>query len=60
MKLLLFSDLHVDEEAARQLVERARHVDVVIADFRGVLRPHTFVPLPFPILRRNVVPVSCV
>src|SRR5262245_9720441 len=30
MKLLLFSDLHCDTGAARQLVEQARNVDVVI------------------------------
>lgn len=30
MKLLLFSDLHVDLKAAQALCERARHADVVI------------------------------
>lgn len=38
MKLLLFSDLHTDVEAARQLVRMARDVDVVIGagDFGNV------------------------
>jgi Icc-related predicted phosphoesterase len=41
MKLLLFSDLHNDIAAARELVERARHVDLLIGagDF-GNLRRH--------------------
>jgi Icc-related predicted phosphoesterase len=40
MKLLLFSDLHANVSAARQLVERARHVDVVIGagDFGNLRR----------------------
>jgi Icc-related predicted phosphoesterase len=40
MKLLLFSDLHTDAAAARQLVERARTVDVVIGagDFGNIRR----------------------
>ncbi|HVW02300.1 MAG TPA: metallophosphoesterase family protein [Planctomycetaceae bacterium] len=40
MKFLLFSDLHCDEDAARQLVARARHADVVIGagDFGNVRR----------------------
>lgn len=40
MKLLLFSDLHADIAAARRLVERARHVDVVVGagDFGNLRR----------------------
>jgi Icc-related predicted phosphoesterase len=40
VKLLLFSDLHADAAAARQLVERARSADVVIGagDFGNVRR----------------------
>lgn len=40
MKLLLFSDLHVDLAAARRLVDRAANVDVVIGagDFGNVRR----------------------
>ena len=40
MKLLLFSDLHADTAAARQLVERARLADVIIGagDFGNVRR----------------------
>ena len=40
MKLLLFSDLHRDVEAARQLVEQSQRVDVVIGagDFASVRR----------------------
>jgi Icc-related predicted phosphoesterase len=40
MKLLLFSDLHEDEAAARRLVERAEAADVVIGagDFGNVRR----------------------
>jgi Icc-related predicted phosphoesterase len=40
MKLLLFSDLHADVAAARRLVERARHADVVVGagDFGNVRR----------------------
>lgn len=40
MKLLLFSDLHADAAAARQLVERARTADVVIGagDFGNIRR----------------------
>jgi Icc-related predicted phosphoesterase len=40
MKLLLFSDLHADAEAARRLVARARDVDVVVGagDFATVRR----------------------
>jgi Icc-related predicted phosphoesterase len=40
VKLLLFSDLHVDLAAARQLVERARAADVVIGagDFGNMRR----------------------
>lgn len=30
MKLLLFSDVHRDEVAARQLVEQSRHVDIAV------------------------------
>lgn len=38
MKLLLFSDLHRDTETARQLVEQARQVDVVVGagDFANI------------------------
>ena len=38
VKLLLFSDLHCDAEAARRLVERARSVDVVVGagDFGNI------------------------
>jgi uncharacterized protein len=40
MKLLLFSDLHADAEAARRLVERARSADVLVGagDFATVRR----------------------
>jgi uncharacterized protein len=40
VKLLLFSDLHVDLVAAKRIVEIARHVDVVIGagDFGNVRR----------------------
>jgi Icc-related predicted phosphoesterase len=40
MRLLLFSDVHADTAAARQLVERARRADVVIGagDFGNVRR----------------------
>lgn len=40
MKLLLFSDLHRDADAARRLVERSRGVDVVVGagDFASVRR----------------------
>jgi Icc-related predicted phosphoesterase len=40
MKLLLFSDLHCDTEAARRLVERARGCDVLVGagDFGNVRR----------------------
>jgi Icc-related predicted phosphoesterase len=40
MKLLLFSDLHCDVEAARRLVERSRAVDVIVGagDFGSVRR----------------------
>jgi predicted phosphodiesterase len=40
VKLLLFSDLHMDTTAARQLVERARAADVVIGagDFGNLRR----------------------
>ena len=40
MKLLLFSDLHADADAARQLVQRARTADVVIGagDFGNLRR----------------------
>jgi Icc-related predicted phosphoesterase len=40
MKLLLFSDLHTDTEAARRLVGRARGVDVLVGagDFGNVRR----------------------
>ena len=40
MKLLLFSDLHADADAARQIVERARAADVVIGagDFGNLRR----------------------
>jgi Icc-related predicted phosphoesterase len=40
VKLLLFSDLHVDLAAAKRIVENARHVDVVIGagDFGNVRR----------------------
>jgi Icc-related predicted phosphoesterase len=40
MRLLLFSDLHVDVDAARRLVDRARNVDVVIGagDFGNLRR----------------------
>ena len=40
MKLLLFSDLHADVKATRQLVERARSVDVVVGagDFGNLRR----------------------
>jgi Icc-related predicted phosphoesterase len=40
MKLLLFSDLHCDAEAARRLVEMAREADVLVGagDFASVRR----------------------
>ncbi|MDR3633908.1 MAG: metallophosphoesterase family protein [Isosphaeraceae bacterium] len=40
MKLLLFSDLHVNPETARRIVERARLVDVMVGagDFASVRR----------------------
>jgi Icc-related predicted phosphoesterase len=40
MKLLLFSDLHADADAARRLVQRARSVDVLVGagDFGNVRR----------------------
>ena len=40
MRLLLFSDLHCDADAARQLVARARGVDVLVGagDFANVRR----------------------
>lgn len=40
MKLLLFSDIHVDLEAARQIVAKSREVDVVIGagDFATMSR----------------------
>jgi Icc-related predicted phosphoesterase len=40
MKLLLFSDLHADVEAARRLLERARTADVLVGagDFGNVRR----------------------
>ena len=43
MKLLLFSDLHADAEAARSLVARARSADVVVGagDFAVVRRQLT-------------------
>lgn len=40
MKLLLFSDLHCDDDAAQRLVERGRSVDVLVGagDFGNVRR----------------------
>ncbi|MDQ3814258.1 MAG: metallophosphatase family protein, partial [Armatimonadota bacterium] len=40
MRLLLFSDLHCDDRAARHLVERSRTADVVVGagDFGSVRR----------------------
>lgn len=40
MKLLLFSDLHVDADAARRVVQRSQAVDVVVGagDFASVRR----------------------
>jgi uncharacterized protein len=50
MKLLLFSDLHADADAARQLVERARTADILIGagDFGNLRRQ---LPVCIDILR---------